>query len=307
MNWREIRDRKEIYRTAREELKKFQVHTLKFNQADLFDSPQKNFHDIAGFSEKDFLTKASIFVRDPNGEIYPLEADITDTGPYISIPKDDNLKGRYLLGAHLISDKQDIDIDGSPDTVHISIKYLSSHYKNGGNVGSTSVVFFDDPDLMPLEIGPVINTAKSRYGGGRQTVHRKYKMMVKYNKKPLKASKMTVICLESGWIKSFMTDSRGIIEITPTDDRSGLKDFQNYLYIAAHHDTDKNRYYITTFPVTINKNQPEWRSKTAGFIYWSITGTAMILLTIAGYRIRKRQQQKRKLATYEKQTINNEY
>ena len=303
MNWREIRKRKEIYRTAREEIKKFRVHEIDFGLTGLFDSSPNKIHNTTGFSGKDFLTNANIFVCDPNGKTYSLETNINDKGPYISIPKDDNLKGRYLLGAYFTSCEHDIDMDGSPDKVHFSIKYLTSHYKNGGNVGSTSVVFFDDPDLMPLEIGPVINTAKSRYGGGSQTVHRTYEMMVKYNTKPLKASKVTVISVESGWSKSFETDGKGIIEVTPTDDRTGSKDFQNYLYIATYYDTDKNQYYVNTFPVTINKNQPEWRSKSAGFIYWAITGTAMILLTIVGYRIRKIRQQNRKLAIYEKQVL----
>ncbi len=304
MNWREIRDRKKTYRAAREEIKKFSVKTLESETLQFPELQFKKTHEIFTLSEDDFLTGSDIFIRDTNGRIYPGNADITDTGTHISIPEDINLAGRYLLGAHLSSKEQDIVMDNTPEEVHISLKYLVPHYKNGGNVGSTSVVFFDDPDLMPLEIGPVINTAKSRYGGGTQTVHREYKMMVKFNAKPLASAKVTVMSIESGWSKSFVTDSRGIIEIMPTDDRSGSKDFQNYLYIATHHDTDKDQYYITTFPVTINKNRPEWRSKTTGFIFWSITGTAMILLTIAGYWIRKRQRQNRKLAVYEKQTIN---
>lgn len=302
LNWREIRKHRELYRTAREDIKRLCIRSLKSKKAQAVNSDQKSASGFFRFSPEAFLDKAAVFVRDPSGDIHPLSV-LSDAAPYVTVPDSGELNGRYLLGAHLILGEKDMDGDGMKESVAVSAKYLTYHRKNGGKVGSVSVVFFDDPGQMPLEIGPVINTAKSRYGGGTQTAHRDYEMMVKYMGKPLADAAVTVMSVESGWRKSFVTDQDGIFDIMPTDDRSVSKNFQNYLYTAVHHDREKNQYHIATFPVTIYKNRPEWRTKAMGFTYWAITGTAMTLLTVFGFVIRKRRQRSRELVVFENRSI----
>jgi hypothetical protein len=165
-------------------------------------------------------------------------------------------------------------------------------------MGSTSVVFIDDASLMPLEIGPVINTAKSRYGGGIQRAHRNYEMMVKYNSIPLEGARVTIIAEGSGWRKTDVTDENGIFEITPTDDRSLPGDWQRYLYIADHRDPDSGETYVATLPAVIYKNRPEWRSKTTGFIYWAVIGCGLCILGIWGHVWRKRWMSSREMAAF---------
>jgi hypothetical protein len=46
-------------------------------------------------------------------------------------------------------------------------------------------VFIDNAEYLPLEIGPVINTAENQYGGGTHRPHREYTFMVKYMNRPL--------------------------------------------------------------------------------------------------------------------------
>ena len=295
LNWREIRERRELYKTAREDMKQFHIEmTEAGTNADIFN-----------ISAEAFLKTASLFMRDPNGDIRPLSLSSEKT-PYIGIPDGEELNGRYLLGAHLNLGEQDMDGDGTPESVATSAKYLTYHRKEGGKVGSASVVFIDDPARMPLEIGPKVNTAKSRYGGSMQSAHREYEMMVKYQGKPVSGVPVTVLSIESRWKKSFVTDADGIFKIMPTDDRSVAADFQNYLFTATHHDREKRKYHIATFPVTVYKNRPEWRTKTVGFIYWAILGTGMTILTVFGFIIRKKRRYSRQLAVFENHRIKDE-
>lgn len=302
MSWREIRKRREQLRTSGQDEKRFRFERIVQGNTPSVLSSSEKMADIFRFSPDDCLENAPLFVRDPNGDTRPLSV-LSDTVPHIALPEDKELTGRYLLGAYLELGEHDMDGDGMKESVAISAKYMASHYKNGGRVGSASVVFFDDPDQMPLEIGPVINTAKSRFGGGIQFVHQEYEMMAKYLGRPLANAPVTVLSIESKWQKSFMTDNDGIFEIIPTDDRSVSTDFQNYLYIATHHDHEKGAYHIATFPVTIYKNRPEWRSKAVGFIFWTILGTGMTILTVFGFMIRKKRQHNRRLVVFENHKI----
>jgi ferredoxin len=127
----------------------------------------------------------------------------------LRIPGDENLVGRYLLGAHIILENRDVDGDGQEESVHLCPKRIVAHYKNGGKRGAASVVFFYEAQHMPLEIGPVINTAKSKFGGGTQRPHRSYPMMVRYRNKPLPGATVTVMVDGSQWTKSLVTDEIG--------------------------------------------------------------------------------------------------
>ncbi len=292
MDWREIRNLRHQNRRANSEKKYLKLSFL--NEV----TPT----DISFFPD-DLVPGSSIAVMgDPDGEIQPLPWESDEPGK-IKIPADNDLIGRYLVGIHMALADRDVDGDGSSESVHLCAKHLISHHKNGGRVGSASVVFLDDAEHMPLEIGPVVNTAKSRFGGGRQFSHRSYEMMLKYNQKPLAGAKVSVIALGSQWEKSFVTDDRGKFEVMPPDDRLVPGEWQNYLYIATHHDRTKDAFYVTTFPVVVYKNRPEWQSKAMGFAYWSIIGGAICLIMVAGFAGRRHWQNTRKMIIFENHKI----
>ncbi|MBU1056025.1 MAG: DUF4198 domain-containing protein [Proteobacteria bacterium] len=292
MNWLEIRKLRKQYGTANQDPNLFKLNVLSLG----------NNISTSGSQNKGMPDSAVAMIRDPNGKIQ-LFPDIADVSNIIKIPKDDNLIGRYLLGIHIALGNRDIDNDGKQESVHLCAKYLMSHYKNGGNMGGTSVVFFDDAKHMPLEIGPAINTAKSKFGGGMQRIHNTYEMMVKYMNRPLPGAKVTVIAEDSQWQKTFVTDEKGKFEVIPTEDRFVLRDWQNYLYIATHHDIKQNAYYLTTLPVMVYGNQPEWRSRSLGFVYWSIIGSGICLLIVFGFVRRNKWHNNRNLIIFEKYKI----
>jgi hypothetical protein len=278
--WQEIRKQRKLRSTANQDPKRLLLQVLTDR-----DDPDTAFRP---FGDADPAT-ASAFFRDPNGEVRAL-GEITGADGPVSLPPDEELIGRYLLGAHVVLE--------TPEPVHLCAKHLVTHYKAGGTVGSASVVFFDDPSRMPLEIGPVIDTAKSRYGGGTQRAHRSYEMMVKYKNAPLGNASVTIIAEGSGWRQALVTDENGIFKVTPTDDRALSGDWQRYLYVATHRDQATGETYVATMPAVIYKNRPEWRSKTVGFVFWSVIGCGLCILGIWGHVRRKQWRVSRHLAVF---------
>lgn len=267
-DWREIRKRRQLGRTVYEEPKRLELNWL---------TPDGGIATQPTGSDGP-LGPIEMVVRDPDGIIHPLPGK----GPVI-IPMDAELMGRYLIGARIPWRQQDMDGDGTLENVYLCAKHMVIHRKDGGKMGRASVVFLDDPQNFPLEIGPVMDTAKSRFGGGFQSPHRAYEMMVKYLGRPLSGAEVTVMAMGSRWQRRYLTDSDGKFEVSPTDDRSINGEWQKYLYVATHHDRSNNDYYITSFPVAVYKNQPEWQSKALGFTLWSIIGAALTLLIVLGF------------------------
>ena len=159
------------------------------------------------------------------------------------------------------------------------------------------------PRSFPLKSGPVINTAKSRYGGGLQSPHREYEMAVKYLGAPVAGARVTVMAEDSGWQNSFVTDEDGRFKITPTDDRVVDKEWQNYIYVAVFHDRQHHTVHVATLPITVRKNSPEWRSKAMGFTLWAAAGSVMLLLTVLGLMGHKRQLARKELLVFDRGSI----
>jgi hypothetical protein len=295
LNWREIRKQRQLNRTANQEPKCFEIRVLDSQKDKPASSPPNGGLPATAIS----------LMRDPNGIISKLSAP-SEGKQNLKIPHDDHLVGRYLLGSHILYGDRDVDGDGHAESVHLCPKHLVAHYKNGGERGSASVVFFDDGQLMPLEIGPVINTAKSIYGGGTQRPHRNYEMMVKYLGQPLPGAEVTVIALDSQWQKSVVTDQNGKFSIMPTDDRCTTRQWQKYLYLATYHDRPKKSYYMATLPIVVRKNTPEWRSKAMGFTYWAVVGSAGGLLIVWGFVRRKIRRHEQALTIFRDHRIEKE-
>ena len=151
LDWREIRNRREAFRTVGLFPRQFSLNPL---DVDLpgFPVDVRRMPVSAAGGPSDFQG-AAVFVRDPDGVISPLGPLSPGDGD-ISLPRDLNLIGRYLVGAFQHLGALDIDGDGVQERICLNAKYLVSHHKNGGRVGKASVVFFDDPKILPLEIGP---------------------------------------------------------------------------------------------------------------------------------------------------------
>jgi hypothetical protein len=296
LDWREIRKQRELDRTAGQAPKRLKLKLLGSG------IPMKT----TGLPAAEGTNPAVAVMRDPNGEIHEISNNL-EAQDLFQIPDDRDLIGRYLIGAQINLGQQDMDGDGVLESVHLCAKRLISHRKNGGKMGRGSVVFFDDAEHMPLEIGPVINTAKFKYGGESQRPHQSYEMMVKYLNRPLPGARVRVIAQGSRWEKTYVTDDAGRFEIMPTDDRWVERKWQQYLYVVTHHDRERRCYYLSTLPVMVYKNRPEWLSKAMGFTYWTISGSVLILLLVLGLVRRNQWQDSRLLITFENRKIKAEH
>jgi hypothetical protein len=184
------------------------------------------------------VDNARVWIRNPDGVVSEMNPSRDDGTIALELPSDLNpgeLNGRYLVGIHLDAGVMDLDSDGTDERVHFYSKFLVNYHKPDGIKGENPNMFFKDEDKIALEIGPVITKSifkkagcphadaiKSSKGskvgyvrdGGNQSPLKEHKMKVFYEGRPL-ADAEVVILSESGWKKTVMTDSEGVISITP--------------------------------------------------------------------------------------------
>jgi hypothetical protein len=281
LNWREIRKERDLRRTAHEKPKLLELHYSRFQ------SPFAGPGERAG----SLMDSGTILVRDPDGKVKRLMRAEAENG-IVSIPEELKLNGRYLLGGHFYLGKCDVDGVGRLEAVHVYAKHIVTHYKADGRAGACSEVFFNDPENMALEIGPVVSYSRTRMAGGAQMPHNPYEMTVLYRNRPLPGVLITVKAEGSGWQRTFLTDNKGQFRIIPFDDRSGEHHWQKFFYMATYHDLAQEAFHIATLPVIVYRNRPEWTSQVAGFTAWIIIGSVgCILLIFACARRRKRLQE----------------
>jgi hypothetical protein len=102
-----------------------------------------------------------VLVRNPEGAVSTVDLDAEN--PVVTLASD--LRGLYLICAHLMDREVDLDKDGNNEPVQFYAKYLVYHFKRGGRVDPEPQVFLKDmADAFPLEIGPLIT--EKRTGGG---------------------------------------------------------------------------------------------------------------------------------------------
>ncbi|MCK4467619.1 MAG: hypothetical protein KAU60_04630, partial [Desulfobacterales bacterium] len=184
------------------------------------------------------LDDANVWIRNPDGVVSEVKLS-PDNGIFtLSLPSDLNpgeLNGRYLVGIHLDAGVMDLDSDGTDERVHFYSKFLANYRKQDGIKGENPDVFFKDDDKIALEIGPsfpksmfkkagcphadaIKGSKRSKVGfvrdGGNQSPLKEHKMKVFYKGRPL-ADAEVIILSKSGWKKTVMTDSEGVISITP--------------------------------------------------------------------------------------------
>ncbi|MBW2039257.1 MAG: hypothetical protein JRI46_06635 [Deltaproteobacteria bacterium] len=222
--------------------------------------------------------KATVWIRNPEGAVSQVNLDSKSLE--VTLPTD--IRGLYLIGAHVDAEVMDFDSDGESEKVHFYSKQLVYHFKRGGRIDPKPDVFFKGmEEEFPLEIGPFI--AKKRVGGGPfmgsyQTALKEHKMKIFYRGQPLGDTEVAILT-ESGWRKSIRTDSDGIILITPLE---GLKKDEKYLYVVTHKDPLTGEYHCSSLVMSVVKPPPEWLSKAKGFILWAVLGTGLFVVVVVG-------------------------
>jgi hypothetical protein len=292
MDWRQVRHERKIRMDAWQNKKLLKL---------VFWPPNAGSHASLA-KNQDWLKKVRVLMRDPDGSVKEMKPP-RSLNEAISVPEGQGMNGRYVLSAQLNLGKADYDHDGIEETLNYYTKQFISHRGNDLPTGTRPEVFFNNADQVAFEIGPVVINARRKMGGDMQRPHNAYKMMVKYKAKPLPGARVSIYVQGGGWQQHFTTNQRGVFTIMPPDDRFGNREWQKYLYVAEHYDQENHSYHIATFPVIVTKNQPEWRSKAMGFSYWSIFGSALIIMVVAGLSWRKKRQNQRSLVIFENSSI----
>lgn len=265
--------------------------------------------------------KAKAWIRNPEGAVSEVHLDSDDLE--VVLPTD--VRGLYLICAKIRNVAIDLDADGQNEWVHFYSKQLLYHFKRGGRVDPKPEVFFQDmADKIPLEIGPYITRKREGGGpfmGGYQTALKEHKMKVFYKGRPLAGAKGTILT-ESGWRKSFTSDSDGMVSITPAETLSrieergekeqpvkkqqssgkakvkhalqnhsrGARNEDTYLYVVTHKDPSTGQYHCASLLMQVRMPPPEWLSRPTGFALWGVIGACLGVIGIAGsiYHKKKR-------------------
>lgn len=157
-----------------------------------------------------------VLVRNPEGAVSTVDVDADN--PVVTLPTD--LRGLYLICAHLKDRQVDVDKDGNYEPVQFYAKTLVYHFKRDGRIDPEPQVFFKDlTDAFPLEIGPVITEKRTGGGpfmGGYQTALKAHRMKILFRGQPLENAQLTVKTT-SGWEKRFCSDAQGLVVLNPPE------------------------------------------------------------------------------------------
>jgi hypothetical protein len=69
-------------------------------------------------------------------------------------------------------------------------------------------------------------------------------------------------------------------------------------YMVTHLDKETNDWYISTFPVSVNKSRPVWRSKAMGFNLWAIIGSILFMIMVQGLIMRRNRLNKQAMIVF---------
>ena len=289
-NWKDIRQSRLRQQIARGESEILFLHcgSMPFRNSILKNKD--------GLNQKTILKRAKVWIRDADGRISQADFSHSKERPCLTVVKDVELNGLYLIGANLDIDEMDIDSDGVTEMIRLSAKHYIYHSKTGGRQGNRSAAFFNDPDKFPLEIG----CSDSWFRYANQRAYREYEMKVIYDGKPLTDTQVSIFS-QSGWKKTVTTDAGGKFLITPF---GGMEnDGQDkYLYATDWHDLLKGEYHYATLVMNVS-TYPEWRSKSSGFMLWTILGTGLLVIIIIVGIYRKKKHARDAIMQFENQKI----
>lgn len=291
LNWRQIREERELRRSVQEQAKHLVLLRGLLN--DPFGA-EGSGDDVA-------FPPGTVVVRDPDG--VGTTTATTSAMQEIVLPDDLGLNGRYLVGGHFVLDSG--KEEGGKQSIHLYPKLMVGHYKGDGRPGSTPAFFVDDPAIA-LEIGSARSPAMYRMGGGFQRPHEQSDMEVRYLGRPLAGATVEAIAEGSGWRRSYCTDGSGRFTVTPFDDRSGHRHYEKLLYVVRFEDPQTHALHVATLPMIIFRNRPEWTSHVAGYALWGGLGIGGTMLLVGGAMLRKRRQQRLNLVRFDQCRVKEE-
>ncbi len=291
VDWKERNKERKRRRIAMGEAKKLALRCGTFPSAQ--EGKNKNKLDPSMI-----LNKTRVWVKDPNGgfsqALFTQESD----GFIVTIPQNLDLNGRYLVGSHIEAGEMEMGFSGEAEKVHLYAKSFVVHSRNDGVSGDEPSVFFDVPDKIPLEIGPLISRPEVSYAGTFQTRNREYEMKVVYRGKPLPNAEVTVMN-EGGWQKILSTDSRGRFRVTPIGSFGENRYSEKYLYVVVHHDFMKKEFHCASLTMSVYRARHKWRSMSGGFVLWAMLGAALIVVATVGAVYRKKQRDRANMVMFE--------
>nr|MBL0716692.1 hypothetical protein [Desulfobacterales bacterium] len=289
-NWKDIRQSRLRQQIARGEP---EILFLHWGSIPFRNSIRKNKDRL---NQKTILNRAEVWVRDADGRILQADFSHGKESPCLTVVKDVELNGLYLVGANLDIGEMDIDSDGVTEMIRLSAKRYIYHSKTGGRQGNRPAALFNDPAKFPLEIG----CSDSWFRYANQRAYREYEMKVIYDGKPLTDTQVNIFS-QSGWQKTVTTDAGGKFLITPFG-RMEKDGREKYLYAAACHDLLKGEYHYATLVMNVS-TYSEWRSKSSGFMLWTILGTGLLVIIIIVGIYRKKKHARDAITQFENQRI----
>ena len=250
-----------------------------------------------------------MWIRDPDGIISKADLSLEKGIIALSFPSRLNpaeINGLYLIGAHMVVRSIDIDLDGRGEEVHYYSKYLIYHQNEDSIQGGRQDVFFNDPDKIALEIGPVDTQDMKGEAFWKEVAFqealKKHSMKVLYKGKPLADADVAVFT-EDGWEKRAKTDTNGIFIFIPLQGMQDDERVERCLYAVSFQDPLTGQYHCSSLMTFIKPHHPLYDSKAKGFNLWAILGVSLFLLYVATLIYRKKRRTDKDLAEFERYKI----
>lgn len=288
-NWKERNKERERRRIARGKAKKL---ALRYGT---FPSSRKDKNKL---DPSIILNKTTVWVKDPNGGFSQGCFTQENDDFAITIPKNLNLNGRYLVSSHIDAGEMNVGFGAEAERVHLYAKSFVVHSRSDGVSGGEPSVFLDAPDKIALEIGPLVSRPEVSYAGTFQIRHQEYEMKVVYRGKPLPNVEVMVMT-EGGWQKNLSTDSKGRFRVTPIENRGENKYCEKYLYVVAHHDSLRKEFHCASLTMPVCRARHEWRSMSKGFMLWAVLGAVLIIIVIVGAVYRQERRNRANMVMFE--------
>ncbi len=255
------------------------------------------------------VSNNEVWIRSPDGIISKADLSLEKGIIALSFPSRLNpavINGLYLIGAHMDVRSMDIDSDGTDETVHCYSKYLLYHQDEDSIQGGRQDVFFNDPDKIALEIGPV--DTQNEKGktlwreAGFQEALKKHRLKVLYKGEPLSNANVAIFT-ESGWEKRAKTNAKGIFTFVPLQGIQAEEKVERCLYAASFRDPLTGQYHCSSLMTYIKPHRPLYDSKARGFNLWAVLSVSLFLLYVATLIYRKKRRSDKDLAEFERHKI----
>ncbi|MFH1128722.1 MAG: hypothetical protein WAW67_04225 [Candidatus Omnitrophota bacterium] len=279
--------------------------------------------------EKKSILSQSVVVNNAKGWIRSPDNTISSISLYpergtiaLKFPPEKNFaqfNGFYIVGVHLDAGIMDFDADGVKERIHFYSNCFVHRCKRDGDRGKNPDVFFRNAEKMALEIGPFIPDLDERIDemciATNQKALEEHKMQVLYKGRPLVNAKVSILT-ESGWKKTAITDSLGVISVTPLESKLKSKQLwmpvEKYLYVVLHKEPIMgeyngihyaSEYHCASLWMNVQMSPPEWKSKIKGFNLMAISGIGFLIIVVILAIYRKKKLDKESIVKFDKHRV----